>query len=121
MAGAGATAGIGGTCGAAPATTWVTDWRATRTRTPSRSTSISLRPVSSMSFASSRIRSCSLTCPASSDLFRFGANHAGQSLNSQRIALDAEPADHRLRTLGDVGVMAEFLALMNVGDVDFDG
>src|SRR3954449_9924663 len=147
-AGAGATAGIGGTCepppaptvvtprrgagGAGrgapppppPATTFVTAWRATRTRKPSRSTSISPRPVSSSSFASSRIRSCSPKVPpglCEKQLFRFGANQARQPLNGKRITLDAKAANDCLRAFRDVGVVAEFLALMNVGDVHFDG
>src|SRR6185295_10340969 len=126
-AGAGATAGIGGTCGAAPASTCVTDWRATRTRMPSRSTSISLRPVSSSSFASSRIRSCSLTSPGFSSwkgwrlTFCLGADEGRKPRDRQRIAFRAETADHPPGALRDIGVMAVLLALVNVGDVHLYG
>ena len=52
-------AGMSAATGAARAAATTCVWRATRTRWPSRSNSISVRPVSSSSCASSRIRSWS--------------------------------------------------------------
>src|SRR6188474_1807541 len=93
---------------------------------PSRSTSISPRPVSSSSLANSRIRSCSLTPPPDlmwkpkCSALRFSTDQRRKPANSECVAFGAETADDRLRALRDVGVMAVFLALVDVGDVHLD-
>src|SRR5450830_991017 len=111
-----------GAAGAAAATVP----RATRTRWPSCSISISVKPASSRSLVSSRIKSRStigafgdFAIELSASLFCFCADHAGQSGDGQRIAVDAETADHCLGRLGDVGILPEFFARVDIGDVDF--
>src|SRR5688572_28808705 len=108
IAGAGATAGMGGTWATPAATTWVVVWRATRTRTPSRSTSISVRLVSSSSFASSRIRSCSLNVLPGGLVFRtasgagvFATSEPGGLLHPRGLDLlpqhrEADGPDHHV-------------------------
>src|SRR5438270_346560 len=56
-----------------------------------------------------------------SSALRLGADQSRQPGDGERITFDAKAADDRLRSLRDVGVVAEFLALMDVGDVHFDG
>src|SRR6185437_3863590 len=50
----------------------------------------------------------------------FGADHAGQSDDRQRVAVDAEAGEHGLGRLRHIGVVPEGFALVNVGDVAFD-
>src|SRR5450755_2022384 len=71
--------------------------RATRTRWPSCSISISVKPVSSRSLVSSRIKSRStigafgaFAIERFRSLLRFGADHAGQPGDRQRVAVGAE-------------------------------
>src|SRR5262245_47089984 len=128
VAGAGGSAGVGWRTGAAAAP-WA--WRATRTRWPSRSYSISLKPVSSSRRASSRIRSGSTAgfCLAGSLLLRSPVmasalaprgDQRGQSVDRQRVAVDAEAAQARLGHRRDVGMVAKALAREDVADVDLD-
>src|SRR4029450_3037255 len=91
--------------------------RATRTRLPSCSISISVRPVSSSSLVSSWINSRStmlvfgdfpIACPSGADhcvnvrhhfrrsTFLLGAEQAGETGDCQCIAVDAEAGDHCL-------------------------
>src|SRR5664280_2793976 len=99
--GAGAAAARGGAGAGAAAL------RATRTRWPSCSISISVRPVSSNSLVSSRMSS-RLTTDVFGDFaiklfFRlfdfFGADHTGQPGDRQRIAVGAESGHHGFRRL----------------------
>ena len=86
------------------ATTAAVRWRATRTRWPSRSNSISVRPVSSSSRASSRIsswsiaglcRGCPCSCARRSRLDPRGPlDQCGQAVDRERIAVTPKP--HRL-------------------------
>src|SRR5215471_908635 len=124
--------------------------RATRTRIPLRSTSISVTPVSSRSCASERtIASCVsvvcfngsafLLCGSSSVLFctlpgvlfgvlgprdtssaLFRSRDRREPGDGQRVALDAKAADHSFRGFGNVGMVAKAFARVNVGDVHFD-
>src|SRR5450755_3378988 len=71
--------------------------RATRTRWPSCSISISVKPVSSRSLVNSRIKSRStigafgaFAIERFRSLLRFGADHAGQPGDRQRVAVGAE-------------------------------
>src|SRR3954464_11712885 len=43
-----------------------------------------------------------------------------ETAQRQRIPLGSEPGDHAVGAKRDIGVMAEFLALVNVRDMDFD-
>src|SRR5262245_55971317 len=102
-------------------------WRATRTRWPSRSNSISVRPVSSSSRASSRMsswsipdRSLLLRSPATGSALAPRADQRGQPVDRQRIALDAEAAERRPGDRRDVREVAEALAREDVADMDFD-
>src|SRR6266851_5658672 len=102
-------------------------WRATRTRWPSRSNSISVRPVSSSSRASSRIRSWSiaglsllLRSPATASALALRADQRGQPVDRKRIALHAEAAQARLGDRRDVGKVTKALARENVADVNLD-
>src|SRR6266508_3808195 len=124
-AGAGASA-EGASRGGAGANTACT-WRATRTRWPSRSNSISVRPVSSGSRARSRIRSWSiaglsllLRSPATGSALAPGADQRGQPVDRQRIAVHAEAAKARLGDRRDVGEVTKAFAREDVADVDLD-
>src|SRR5262249_23968235 len=102
--------------------------RATRTRCPSRSNSISLSPVSSSRRASSRtmsgsIASFSLSLLLRSPVMRLAlaacADQRDQPVDGERIAGDAEAAQARLRHRGDMGMMAKVLAREDVAGVHF--
>src|SRR3990172_4936532 len=98
--------------------------RATRTRWPFCSISISVRPVSSRSLVSSWMSLWSTSEVfgdfAIGSAFFFRAEQAGEPGDRQRIAVDAEAADHRLRRLRHVGILPEAFALVDIGEVDFD-
>src|SRR5512132_3121769 len=104
-------------------------WRATRTRSPSRSNSISLSPVSSSSRASSRTISGSiasfslflfLRSPVMSSALAARADQRGQPVDRERVAGNAEAAQAGLGHRGDVGMMAKTLARETIADMDFD-
>src|SRR5689334_16187740 len=121
--------------------------RATRTRRPARSISISVRLVSSSSSASSRISALSSLLEfAALDsgllaMFRirnslgdddwnvrlvmsgFGldAELGGEAVDCEAVAVDAEAAQRRESGPGGVGMVPEFLAGVDVADVHFDG
>src|ERR1700681_4517611 len=118
--------------------------RATRTRRPARSISISVRLVSSSSNASSRIS-------ALSSLFNFaavlssgwramilvrnflngsgvatsgawlGADLGGKAGDRKPVTVDAEAAKRCESGAGGEGVMTEILAGVNIADVHLDG
>src|SRR5262249_17091891 len=103
--------------------------RATRRRRPSCSTSISLRPNSSSKAVSSRIASSSIailrsepSCDLGATASALGrcADHGGKPADCECVAADAEAADHRARGLRNIGIVAEALARVDVGDVDLD-
>src|SRR3981189_1657834 len=106
-------------------------WRATRTRCPSRSNSISVSPVSSSRRASSRISSWStagfclgMSLPlrslvtASALLSRV--DQRGQAVDCERVAGNPETAQARFCHRRDVRQVAEALACENIADVDLD-
>src|ERR1700682_3821583 len=117
--------------------------RATRTRRPARSISISVRLVSSSSNASSRISALSSLLDfaavlssgwramSGSGTFCMGRaegsglgldpDPGGKAEDREPVAIDAEAGERGERGLGGEGVMAEILAGVNVADVDFDG
>src|SRR5665647_2322761 len=118
-------AGALGTYGAGAAAATVP--RATRTRWPSCSISISVSPVSSRSLVSSRIKAWSTSgvfgdfaIEDSGLVLFFDADQSGQSCDRQRVAVDPEAADHRFGGLRHIGIMPETFTRVNVGDVDFD-
>src|SRR3989304_3303167 len=93
--------------------------RATLIRFPSCSTSISVRPVSSRSAASSRIKSLSKLSPCCvmggplslpPSLRLAGRNRGGQCLDRKLVAYPPETADHTPHGLGDIRMMAKRLA-----------
>src|SRR5260370_41757620 len=43
-----------------------------------------------------------------------------ETAQRQRISLGSKPGDHAIGAKRDIGVMAKFLALVNVRDMDFD-
>src|SRR6266481_1230076 len=101
--------------------------RATRTRCPSRSNSISLSPVSSSRRASSRTRSGSiaslsllLRSPLMSLALAPRPDQRGQAVDGERVTADPEAAQAGFGDRGYVGMMAKALARENVADVDFD-
>src|SRR6266545_2981537 len=121
---AGGAAAAGVVAGAATCATVV--WRATRTRSPFCSTSISLSPVSSSNAASSWISSRSTetlllctglfgSCMAASALDRR-ADHRGKPDDRQPITLDAEPADDGSGAARHIGMMAEALPRVNIAE-----
>ena len=118
--------------------------RATRTRRPARSISISVRLVSSSSSASSRMSALSSLVNFAADLssgwramilirnslvgdgrqasgFRLDADLGGKAIDREPVTVDAEAAKRRERGLGGEGMMAETLAGVDVADVHFDG
>ena len=48
------------------------------------------------------------------------SSDGGEPVDRKRVAVDAEAADHGLGDRRDVGMLAEVLARMDVGDVDLD-
>src|SRR4029079_4171427 len=103
--------------------------RATLTRLPSSSISISVRPVSSRSAASSRTRSLSKvpsflviggvhSLPPSAWL--DGGEPRGKRLDRKLVALGPKAADHTLYRLRDIRVLAERLAREDVRQVHLD-
>ena len=104
--------------------------RATLTRLPSCSTSISVRPVSSSRSASSRISCLSKEAglvPAAG-VFVLGhqlgllpAIRPCERLDGQFVAVCSEPADHALHGLGDIRMVAKRLARENVRQMHLDG
>src|SRR5262249_54606034 len=108
-------------------------WRATRSRCPFCSISISVSPNSSSSEVNSRIALSSIAIPrpdaccclgpsaaTASALFLRRADHGGEPADRERIAGDAEAADHGAGHLRDVRVVTEGFARVNIGDVDLD-
>src|SRR6476646_6790711 len=99
--------------------------RATRTRMPSCSISISVRPVSSRSLVSSWISSRSTIvfgdfAIAGHSTFLLGVEQTGKAGNCQRVAVNAEPGDHRLCRFRYVRILPEALARVDIGDVHLD-
>ena len=90
--------------------------RTTRMRLSFSAISISVRPVSFSTAASARIASGSNGMRVMRS-FQQEVRHGGQR---QRVAADAETADHADGGLRDVGVLTEFLAPVDVGDVHLD-
>src|SRR5262249_24720475 len=104
--------------------------RATRTRMPFCSISISSRPVSSSRSASSWISSRSIatllfciarfeSCMARSAL-GARADQGGKPDDGEAVALDPQAADHAARHARDVGLVAEAFARVDVADVHLD-
>src|SRR5262245_59951518 len=126
----GLTAASAGACGGATSTRTAAGAavafapRATRTRRPSCSSSISVRPVSSKSFVSSWMRSWSTIdlgdLPIRRSIFLFSADQGREAGDGQHIAVDAETGDHCLCRLGNIRIVPEGFALVDVCDVDFD-
>src|SRR3990170_3718830 len=103
--------------------------RATLIRLPSCSTSISVRPVSSRSAASSRIKSLSKLPPGCvmggvlslPPLLRLaGRDRGGQRLDRKLVAYRPETADHTPHGFGDIRMMAKWLAGENVRQMHLD-
>src|SRR5262249_47200716 len=104
--------------------------RATRRRRPSCAISISVRPVSSSRFANARMASSSIRTLPLATLCFCGpratvsslrvAGDGGKPVDREPVAFDPEAANHRFRAFGDVGVVPEGLALMDICDVYFD-
>src|SRR5579862_42297 len=100
--------------------------RATRTRWPSCSISISVRPVSSSSLVSSRMRSRLTTATFGGFAtirflnLRFYADQGREAADRQRISLDAEAGNYGFRRLRHVGILPEAFARVDIGDVNFD-
>src|SRR5574339_1011583 len=98
--------------------------RATRTRRPSCSISISVRPVSSRSLVNSWMSSWSTIdlgdLPIRRSTFLFCVDDAGEAGDRQHIAVDAETGDHCPCCLGNIRIVPEGFALVNVGDVDLN-
>src|SRR5665213_729891 len=101
--------------------------RTTRMRRSPTAYSISLRPVSSSSAASARMRSPSTARSPGFAITRspisrlpIGGDEARHRLQRQEIALAAQTADHAGRGEADIGAMAEALAPEDVGDVHLD-
>src|SRR5262249_50903705 len=104
--------------------------RATRRRRPSCSISISVRPVSSSRCANARMASSSISTLPLATSFLCGRRptasslrvpaDGGEPVDREPVALDPEAADHGFRPLGDVGIVSEGLALVDIGDVHFD-
>src|SRR5689334_20381299 len=101
--------------------------RPTRTRRPARSISISVRPVSSSSLASSRMSSLSIPLPLSAIVSSLDAMSAlalagksGEAVDRKRIACDAEAADHGLGGKRHIGVVTPRLAGVDVADMGLD-
>src|SRR5262249_9553700 len=99
--------------------------RATRTRLPSCSISISFNPVSSRSWVSSWINSRSMMvfddfAIAWRSIFLFRAQQASKARNCQGVAIDAKAGDHRFCCFRNVGVLPEALARVNIRNVHFD-
>src|SRR6202521_1296758 len=130
-AGVGAVTAAGGAAESGPVESGMRgERRATRTRMPFCSISISSRPVSSSRSASSWISSRSIAT-LSLCIGLFGscmarsapggrADHGGKPDDGERVALDAEAADHGARRARDVGVLAEALAGVDVADMHLD-
>src|SRR5438046_2789911 len=122
--------------------------RATRTRRPARSISISVRLVSSSSNASSRMSALSSLLKLAADLlsgllamrlirnslggdgrcvrllrsgFCLGADFGGKAVDGEPVAVDAEAAKGGKGGFGREGMVPETLAGVNIADVDFDG
>src|SRR5450432_3733079 len=116
--------------------------RATRSRKPARSISISVRLVSSSSNASSRISALSSLVNFGADLssgwramilirnflfcggrdasgFRRDADPGGKAIDREPVTVDAETGQRRESGPGGEGVMAEVLAGVNIADVHF--
>src|SRR5215207_3354404 len=117
-------AGAGATTGTVTAPARL---RATRMRRSPFSTSISDKPVSAISFASSRTRSVSkgmsLAIPSlavSMLRFRAFAQDGRHGVQSEMIAHDAEAADHADADRRQHRMMTEGLAGVDVGDVHLD-
>ena len=47
-------------------------------------------------------------------------DHVRDARNGERVALHAAAGDHRARRFRNIGVVAEFLALVDIGDVHLD-
>src|SRR6266480_2565085 len=114
--------------------------RATRTRRPARSISISVRLVSSNSSASSRMSALSSVLEDLSAGWRamvlirnflsrdggvrqslvlgLGADFGGQTRNREPVAFDAEAGQTGKGGHGGEGMVPETLAGVNVGDVN---
>src|SRR5256886_7271265 len=118
--------------------------RATRTRRPARSISISVRLVSSSSSASSRMSALSSLLNFASGLssgwramslirkFLLGdgpaasgscldADPGSEAIDREPVAIDTEAGKRCEGGLGSEGMMTEAFASVNVADVDFDG
>src|ERR1700738_3196325 len=118
--------------------------RATRTRRPARSISISVRPVSSSSNASSRISALSsllnfgfvlssgwramIFDPELSKWWRggrsgfgLGADPRGKAIDREPVTVDAEAAKRRESGARGEGMMTEILAGVNIADMHLDG
>src|SRR5262249_8608179 len=99
--------------------------RPTRTRRPARSISISVRPGSSSSFASSRIRSWSIAGLSSAMLGSSRAysalpGHRGDAVDGERVAANAEAGDDRLGDERHIGVVPPGFARVDVADMSLD-
>src|SRR3954451_8807379 len=117
--------------------------RATRTRKPARSISISVRLVSSSSKASSRISALSSLLNFAAGLssgwraicrsgtfclwqadasgFCLDTDPGGKAGDREPVAIDAETGKHCKCGLGGEGMMTEILAGVNIADVHLDG
>src|SRR3954451_2664104 len=115
--------------------------RATRTRKPARSISISVRLVSSSSNASSRISELSSLFDlaavfssgwramvfnpefwreADTSGFCLDPNLGGKAVDREPVTVDAKAAQRGESSAGSEGVMTEVLACIDVADVHFD-
>src|SRR5258708_15976709 len=123
--------------------------RATRTRRPARSISISVRLVSSSSNASSRMRApSSLALGVAVGLFSgwgaifsigifegidgdasggwlyigfLGADFGGKAADGEPVSVDTEAAQSCEGCLGGEGMVAEIFAGMDIADMQFNG
>src|ERR1700694_5770547 len=118
--------------------------RATRTRRPARSISISVRLVSSSSRASSRISALSsllnfaavlssgwramilvrnflISSRAERSSFRLGADPGGQAIDREPVTVDAEAAKRCEGGARGEGMMTKIVAGIDVADMHFDG
>src|SRR5688572_27216196 len=115
--------------------------RATRTRRPARSISISVRLVSSSSSASSRISALSSLLDFAAVLssgwramllirnflfgeasgFRLDADFGGKAGDREPVTVDAETAQRREGGPGGEGMMTEAFAGVDVAEMHFDG